>query len=153
MNYFISKSLSWKYQRIKPSGCKDEGIRKFEFVTKTQFLYNLEYIHRIYKKFDFKKSIYFQRNNSSSKSRNGWFQHTEKNKYICLKIGFKIYWEEFINLAFLACINKKCSFSSLKRAENVFQISRIQRRVKHFTRQAQGNAKTIFYLNEGILKA
>ena len=60
MNYFISKSLSWKYQRIKPSGCKDEGIRKFEFVTKTQCLYNLEYIHRIYKKFNLKNQFIFK---------------------------------------------------------------------------------------------
>jgi len=28
-----------KYQRFKPSGCKDIGIRRFEFVAKTQFLY------------------------------------------------------------------------------------------------------------------
>jgi len=28
-----------KYLRFKLSGCKDIGIRKFEFVAKTQFLY------------------------------------------------------------------------------------------------------------------
>ena len=27
-----------KYQRFAPSGCKDIGIRRFEFVAKTQFL-------------------------------------------------------------------------------------------------------------------
>ena len=32
-----SKSLSLKYQRLL-SGCQDIGIRKFEFVAKTQFL-------------------------------------------------------------------------------------------------------------------
>ena len=34
-----SNSLSLKYQRFKPSGCKDEGVRKCEFVAKTQFLW------------------------------------------------------------------------------------------------------------------
>ena len=34
----LANSLSWKYQRFKQSGCKDIGIRKFEFVAKTQFL-------------------------------------------------------------------------------------------------------------------
>ena len=28
-----------KNQRFAPSGCKDIGIRRFEFVAKTQFLY------------------------------------------------------------------------------------------------------------------
>ena len=28
-----------KYQKSTPSVCKDKGIRKFEFVTKTQFLF------------------------------------------------------------------------------------------------------------------
>ena len=27
-----------KYQRFTPSGCKDVRIRKFEFVTKTEFI-------------------------------------------------------------------------------------------------------------------
>ena len=27
-----------KYQRFAPSGCKDIGIRRFEFLAKTQFL-------------------------------------------------------------------------------------------------------------------
>ena len=35
------KNLNLKYQRFTPSGCKDIGIRKSEFVTKTQFLYQL----------------------------------------------------------------------------------------------------------------
>ena len=34
-----SNSLSLKYQRFTPSGCKDIGIRKCKFVAKTQFLY------------------------------------------------------------------------------------------------------------------
>ena len=41
MNYVRSNSLSLKYQdyHIKiPSDCQDIGIRKFEFVAKTQFL-------------------------------------------------------------------------------------------------------------------
>ncbi len=33
-----SNSLSLKYQRFTPSGCKDRGVRKFKFVAKTQFL-------------------------------------------------------------------------------------------------------------------
>ena len=33
-----SNSLSLKYQRSTPSGCKDIGVRKFKFVAKTQFL-------------------------------------------------------------------------------------------------------------------
>ena len=32
-------SLSLKYQRETPSGCKDIGIRKFECVAKTQFFW------------------------------------------------------------------------------------------------------------------
>ena len=32
--------MSFKYQRRTPSGCKDIGIRKFEFVAKTQFLWS-----------------------------------------------------------------------------------------------------------------
>ena len=38
MNYVRSNNLSLKYQRFTPSGCKDTGIGKFEFVAKTQFL-------------------------------------------------------------------------------------------------------------------
>ena len=38
MNSVRSKNLSLKYQSFSPSSCKDIGIRKFEFVTKTQFL-------------------------------------------------------------------------------------------------------------------
>jgi len=30
-----------KYQRFTPSGCKDIGIRKFEFVAKNPFLCSL----------------------------------------------------------------------------------------------------------------
>ena len=33
-----SKNLNLKFPRFKPSGCKDIGIRKFEFVAKTKFL-------------------------------------------------------------------------------------------------------------------
>ena len=35
-----SNSLSLEYQRCTPSACKDIGIRQFEFVAKTQFLFN-----------------------------------------------------------------------------------------------------------------
>ena len=41
MDFVRSNDLSWKYQRFTSSGCKDIGIRKFEFVAKTQFLYLL----------------------------------------------------------------------------------------------------------------
>ena len=37
MNPIGSNNLSLKYQRFKPLDCKDIGIRKFEFVTKTRF--------------------------------------------------------------------------------------------------------------------
>ena len=36
MNSVWSKSLSLKYSRCKPSGCKDRGIKKFEYVAKNQ---------------------------------------------------------------------------------------------------------------------
>ena len=36
---FRSYNLRVKYYRFKPSGYKVIGIRKYEFVTKTQFLY------------------------------------------------------------------------------------------------------------------
>ena len=38
MNSVRSNNLSLKYQRFTPSGCKDIGIIKFEFVAKTQVL-------------------------------------------------------------------------------------------------------------------
>ena len=38
INSFKSNNLSLKYQRFAPSGCKDIGIRRFEFVAKTQVL-------------------------------------------------------------------------------------------------------------------
>ena len=38
MNYVRSNSLSLKNQMFTLSYCKDIGIRKFEFVAKTQFL-------------------------------------------------------------------------------------------------------------------
>ena len=38
MNSVRPKSLSLKYQRFTPSDFKEIGIRKFEFVAKTQFL-------------------------------------------------------------------------------------------------------------------
>ena len=37
-NFVRSINLSLKYQRFTRSGCEDTGIRKFEFVAKTQFL-------------------------------------------------------------------------------------------------------------------
>ena len=36
-----SSSLSLKYQRFTPSGCKDIGVRKYKFVAKTQFLWQI----------------------------------------------------------------------------------------------------------------
>ena len=39
MNSARCKNLSLKYQRFAPSGRKNISIRKSEFVTKTQFLY------------------------------------------------------------------------------------------------------------------
>ena len=41
MSYVRLKNLSLNNQRFTPSVCKDIGIRKFEFVAKTQFLSNL----------------------------------------------------------------------------------------------------------------
>jgi len=38
MNSVGSKRLRLKYQRFTSSGCKDIGIRKFEFVAKNHFL-------------------------------------------------------------------------------------------------------------------
>ena len=32
-------SLSLKFQKFKPTGCEDKGIKKFEFVAKSRFLY------------------------------------------------------------------------------------------------------------------
>ena len=37
MNSVGSNNLSLKYQRLTPSGCKDIGIRKFDFIATTQF--------------------------------------------------------------------------------------------------------------------
>ena len=39
MNSVRSNNLSLKYQSFTTLGCKDVGVRKFEFVVKTQFLY------------------------------------------------------------------------------------------------------------------
>ena len=39
MNSVRSNSLSLKYQGFSPSGCQDIITRKFEFVSKTQFLW------------------------------------------------------------------------------------------------------------------
>jgi len=39
MNSVVSNNLSLKYQRFTPSGSKDIEITKFDFVVKTQFLY------------------------------------------------------------------------------------------------------------------
>ena len=38
MNSVISNNVCLKYHRPTPFGCKDIGIRKFEFAAKTQFL-------------------------------------------------------------------------------------------------------------------
>ena len=39
MNVVRSNNISLKYERFTSSVCKDIGIRKFEFVAKTHFLY------------------------------------------------------------------------------------------------------------------
>ena len=49
MNVFRQNNLSLKYQRFKPSGCYDNGIRKFEFVAKTQFLSRIRFEQMIWK--------------------------------------------------------------------------------------------------------
>ena len=41
MNSVTPNNLSLKYQKFTPSGCKNIGIRKLKFVTKTQFLYKI----------------------------------------------------------------------------------------------------------------
>ena len=41
MNSVRSNNLNLKYQVFTPSGLQDIGIRKFEFMTKTQFLWGL----------------------------------------------------------------------------------------------------------------
>ena len=41
MNSVRLNNLSLKYQSFTTLGCKDIGIRKFEFGAKTQFLYKL----------------------------------------------------------------------------------------------------------------
>ena len=41
MNHVRPNSLSLKYQGFPPSDSQDIGIRKFEFVAKTQFLSEL----------------------------------------------------------------------------------------------------------------
>jgi len=38
MNSVRSNNLSLKNEKFRASGCKDAGIRKFEFVAKTHFL-------------------------------------------------------------------------------------------------------------------
>ena len=37
MNSVRSTNLSLNYQKFTPSGCKDIGLRKYEFVAKTRF--------------------------------------------------------------------------------------------------------------------
>ena len=39
INSLRLNNLSLKYQMFMPSGCKDIQIKKFEFVTKTEFFY------------------------------------------------------------------------------------------------------------------
>ena len=61
VNYVGPNNLSLKYKRFTPSGYKDIEIRKFEFVTKTQFLWwitkkYLNYGGQIKLKFKFKRS-------------------------------------------------------------------------------------------------
>ena len=42
INSIRSNSLRLKCQRFTPSGCKDKGARKYEFVAKIQFLYKIK---------------------------------------------------------------------------------------------------------------
>ena len=37
--FSIDQILEMKYQRLTPFGCKDIGIKKFEFLAETQFLW------------------------------------------------------------------------------------------------------------------
>ena len=48
MNSSGSNSLSFKYQRFTPSGCKDTKIKKLELLTCDQFLSNLNLLEKIY---------------------------------------------------------------------------------------------------------
>ena len=41
----MSNNLSLKCQRFTPSGCEDIGIRIFDFVANTQFLYVIPPLH------------------------------------------------------------------------------------------------------------
>jgi len=47
MNSDRSNNLSLKYQRFTPSDREGIGIRKFEFVAKTQFLYECAILKRL----------------------------------------------------------------------------------------------------------
>ena len=38
MNSVSSNSLSFQYQRLASSGCRDKGVRKFEYVENAKFL-------------------------------------------------------------------------------------------------------------------
>ena len=42
MNFFYKQNPSFKYRRFTPSGCKYIGIRKFEFVAKPQFPWDVK---------------------------------------------------------------------------------------------------------------
>jgi len=44
MNSLRSNNVSLKYQRFTTLGSKDIGVINSEFVTKTQFLYNLSFV-------------------------------------------------------------------------------------------------------------
>ena len=45
LNLFDPTEFNLKYLRSTTLGCKDNGIRKSEFVTKTQFLCGTHYTH------------------------------------------------------------------------------------------------------------
>ena len=47
MNSDRSNNLSLKYQRFTPSDREGIGIRKFEFVAKTQFLYECAILKKL----------------------------------------------------------------------------------------------------------
>jgi len=62
-NSVRSNNLSLKYERVKPTGCRDIEIRKFEVVAKTQFLWD-EFSVEIY---NFQKTLW-----SRAKLMNTW---------------------------------------------------------------------------------
>ena len=88
MNAVRSNNVSLKYQRPTPSGCKDIGIRKFEFVAKTQFLcaFFLNNKNRHY--FIFSGQHFFHFNHKSSLSHVSCYKIFELDRFS----RFYVYW-------------------------------------------------------------